>query len=814
MRGELGSNPEISIMNRINPRIRRTAAVGSVVASLGIALANQQIGQTVLDPLRIPKFSEAIPTGSGYPAVQSSDAASVTVTATEFQQQILPASFYSALPASVTYVDQNTGAKVVRINPQKGTYLWGYRVDRNGRTYGPSYPGPTIEAEFEKTSTIKMANALVPFKDLDGTVLPGPLLQKFLTVDQSLNWADPLNSPMKFGGSDPKTGLVWGNTDFYSGPQPTIVHLHGGMVPAAFDGHPDAWFTPNAAIKGPAFVSDTFKYVNRNQPSTLWYHDHTVGETRLNVYAGLAGFYLIRGDVESKVSPPLPSGDQEVPIIIQDRQFDSNGQLYFPDGNPGGAGLNGDPGNPGLHPYMIPESYGDVIVVNGKSWPYMTVQPRRYRFRFLNGCDARFLALSMANEAGQSGPGAVPEIWQIGSDGGLLDKPVALSSFTPFTFNRDDTTQSVFGSRSILSPKMLMAPGERFDVIVDFSGFAGRTLTVRNEGNYPFPGGTSPDPNGDGLVMQFRVKAGLPVKDSSFNPATPNAQLRRGEDQIVKLANGSGSLGTGVKVNNQRRIVLIEQEHPDTGAPVKVLINNTQYNGETPVGSFKWQTGAPVPDTAPIANGTVNVSEMPQIGSTEVWEFVNLTPDAHPMHIHLVQFQLLNHQILNVGAVRPDQNPANPSPSDPYFSSPGYRTEAYEYSWFLAGSQIGTLYGGGTPLPYLTPGAMGGNPDTTPYLVGNPVPPDPNQVGWKDTIVVMPGTISRFVVRWAPQDLSVADVKPGQNLFPFDPGAGMGVKNDGFGLPGGPGYMYHCHILDHEDNDMMRPFVISRTAGH
>jgi len=620
---------------------------------------------------------------------------------------------------------------------------------------------------------------------------------------------------MKVTGTDLKTGLAWGNGDFYSGPQPTIVHLHGGIVSSAFDGHPDAWFTPNNEIKGPAFVSDNFKYVNRNQPSTLWYHDHTVGETRLNVYAGLAGFYLIRGDVESKVSPALPSGDQEVPIIIQDRQFDINGQLYFADGNPGGAGLNGDPGNPGLHPYVIPESYGDVIVVNGKSWPYMTVEPRRYRFRFLNGCNARFLALSMANEAGQSSPGAVPEIWQIGSDGGLLDRPVALSSFTPFTFNRDDTTESVFGSRTILDPKMLIAPGERFDVIVDFSEFAGRTLTVRNEGNYPFPGGNSPDPTGDGLVMQFRVKAALPVKDLSFNPAAPHAQLRLGNDQIVQLANGNGGIGSGVKIHNTRRIVLIEQEHPDTGAPVKVLINNTQYNGETPVGSFKWQTGAPVPDTFPIANGSVNVSEFPQIGSTEVWEFVNLTPDAHPMHIHLVQFQSLNRQILNVGAVRPDQNPNSPSPSDPYFSSPGYRTEAYEYSWFLAGSQIGTLYGGGTPLPYLNrSGAMGGNPDTTPYLIGKPIAPDPNQVGWKDTIVVMPGTISRYVVRWAPQDLSVSSVKPGQNTFPFDPGAGMGVKNDGFGLPGGPGYMYHCHILDHEDNDMMRPFVISRTAGH
>jgi len=791
-------------------------AAGIILSGALEGVANQQIVQTPLSGAALPKFVEPVPVftnrADGTRWALKGD--TFTITSSEFQQQLLPASFYAALPASASYTSQFTGAVVARINPRNGTYLWGYQVDDGKNAFGPSCPAVTIVSTQGVTSRIKMVNKLVPFKDLDGRQLSGPLLQKFLTVDQSFHWANPLNNPMTQGAMDMLTGLANGNPNFYSGPQPMVVHLHGSQSPSAFDGHPDAWFTPGLAKKGPGFVSDTYIFPNSGEPATEWYHDHTLGETRLNVYAGQAGFYFVRGGIETAVSPALPSGLQEVELAIQDKQFDTNGQLLWPDGKPSGAGLNGDPGNPGIHPYAVPEFYGDVMLVNGKSWPYLNVEPRRYRFRFLNGCNARVLALQLADTKGATAGSTLPAIWQIGSDGGLLDKPVNLNSFVPFTFNSMDLTTSPYGSPLLGTPRMLFAPGERMDVIVDFARFAGKTFTLINDGTHPFPGGDPVDPATDGLVMQFRVNKMLFSPDASFDPALPGAALRKGAQQMIRLADGLGHLAPGVKVDNVRRLTLIEQEDPDTGAPVKVLINNTHYDGLAPMGGFSWQNSAPLKDSVSFNNGTLNVTEMPQVGSTEIWEIVNLTPDDHPMHIHLVQYQMLNRQILNVGAPVPDLVPPYSTP--PYFTTPGYRTDAFEASWFLdAGSTIGTHYGGGTSLPYVNPGQpMGGNPDVTPYLVGNPTPPDPSETGWKDTINCFPGTVTRLVVRWAPQANPVSGVLAGQNKFSFDPTTPLGILNDGFGLPGGPGYMIHCHIIDHEDNDMMRPIMLRKSAGH
>ena len=254
-----------------------------------------------------------------------------------------------------------------------------------------------------------------------------------------------------------------------------------------------------------------------------------------------------------------------------------------------------------------------------------------------------------------------------------------------------------------------------------------------------------------------------------------------------------------MRVDNTRRLVLIEQEDPDTGAPVKVVINNTHYDGNTPMGAFPWQNGMPITDSIPYNNGNINVTEIPQIGSTEVWEFINLTPDAHPIHIHLIQFQVLSRQVYNVGDVVP-----------PIVTPGTYRFDAWEAAFGSGGAR----YGDGPPLDYLSTTPMGGNPDVTPYLIGSPLPPDPNEAGWKDTLKMYPGTVTRLVTRWAPQDVEVGHVHGGQNTFAFDRTAPLGIKNDGFGFPGGPGYMVHCHILDHEDNDMMRPFELSFSPQH
>jgi len=765
--------------------------------------ANQQIQQEVIDGATIPKFVEPLTTFNGK---RVNGTKNLTITAEEFQQKILPQKFYKKLPSSVVYNSVETGKPLFTINPRKGTYLWGYKINDGKKTYGPSYPAHTIEAKRTIRTRVKYKNHLVSFKNRRGNrLLKGPLLQKFLTVDLSFQWANPLNRPQfgqGFDTYDPVvypfgTGMPQGNPGIYEGPQPMVVHLHGAENPSYADGDPNSWFTPYEKIKGASYVTNKLIYPNTQSATTLWLHDHVLGETRLNVFAGLAGFYFIRGEPESSVSPPLPKGDYEIEMLIADRQFDTNGQLFFPDGNPLTAGLNGPPGNPDINPYAIPEFFGDVICVNGKSWPYLEVEPKRYRFRLLNGCNARMLALYLTSDD-RSSP-AVPPIWQIGTDGGLLDTPVNINSFAPFTYNpsnlcppEDPNLGPVFEST-----RLFFAPGERMDIIIDFSGYDGQYLTINNDAPAPFPsGGTTLDPDVEGLVLQFRVKKRLSAPDKSFNPAIPGATLRSGVQSIVKLVDGVGGLAPGVVPNLTRSLVLIEQEDPYSTAPVVVLCNNTSYNGLNPYNN------EPASDSVPYNNGSIYVTEIPQVGSTEIWEIVNLTPDAHPIHIHLIQFQLVNRQVFYVGNIVPP------------FTCPGSYRDLYETAWDNYptppdGVPPGTVYTYGSPLSYLNTLKLGGNPDVTPFLMGAPIAPDPNECGWKDTLKMYPGTVTRLAIRWAPQIIPVGEVSAGENFFAFDPTATLGVKKDKFGYPGGSGYVWHCHILDHEDNMMMRPFQLS-----
>ena len=348
--------------------------------------------------------------------------------------------------------------------------------------------------------------------------------------------------------------------------------------------------------------------------------------TRLNVLSGLAAFYLLRDDRDTGLANNpigLPAGPYETELLIQDRQFDANGQLYFPDGS--GSGLNGTPPNPDIHPFWIPEFFGDVIVVNGKSWPFLNVEPRRYRLRFLNGSNARFYELRLQNRDTKK---AGPAFYVIGTDGGLLDVPVKLND--P---NLPDSS----------APRLLMAPSERYDMIIDFSGFAGQTLTLVNSAKAPFPNGMSPDPKTFGEVMQFRVVSPLQGTDKSYNPAT-GAPLRT---PMVRLANPvAGTLAAGIAPDVKRQLVLVEVEGP--GGPVEVLVNNSKWDG------LEEGTTTPIPGATSV-NGNWT-TELPRVGSTEVWEIINTTADAHPIHIHLIQFQLMNRQTFNVTQYRQTYN--------------------------------------------------------------------------------------------------------------------------------------------------------------
>jgi spore coat protein A len=578
--------------------------------------------------------------------------------------------------------------------PHPETTVWSYgSVDYpgtvpQGGTF--NYPAFTIEANWNRNVSVEWGNDLV---DGNGMYLP-----HLLPVDPTLHWANP---PGGRQGRDsrPQFGSTPGP---YRGPVPIVTHVHGAHTTEESDGYAEAWYLP-PALNIPKHYAETgtfydyymkkyklmwdrgtasFNYPNDQRATTLWYHDHTLGMTRLNVYAGPAGFYLIRGGpddvvLDSRDSSPaiLPGpapgvGDDplgvygEIPIAVQDRSFNTDGSLFYPDTRAffdeyGGPYIPDTP----VSPIWNPEFFGNMMVVNGFTWPYLEVEPRRYRFRFLNGCNSRFLILQFEDPR--------VEVWQIGAEGGFLPAPVRL--------NDHPYPGSTGGGATVL-----MALAERADLIVDFSAAAGASFRLLNLGpDEPFGGGMigvdfdPSDPDSTGQVMEFRVSAS-PVAD----PSTPPQHLKL--PAITPL---------GPEINT--RSLTLNEEAYDNGqgfeGPVAALL-----------GTYNTGISNPLLWMDPI-------TEIPALGTTEVWELYNLTEDAHPMHIHLVQFEVVGREAIEGG------------PS-------------------VAGSN--------GPLPWET--------------------------GFKDTVISYPGEVTRVKAR--------------------------------FDYPGF--YVWHCHIVEHEDNEMMRPFHV------
>jgi FtsP/CotA-like multicopper oxidase with cupredoxin domain len=742
-------------------KISALAGAGVAVRFGGVRLvlpgagASVQVPQTALAGSSIPQFVTPLPTFVG----QRLTASSLQSVMTEFQQKVLPDAFYNTLALPF----------------KRGTYVWGYG---NGPLNDPppgSWPGVTVEAQKGVTTTIKYVNNLPT----------DPVLRSYLTIDQTIHWADPL-----------KAGHVFTP---YTGPIPTVVHLHGAEDSSTVDGAPEAWFTSNGLHGAGYFTSAPtdpnaaiYAYPNNQQSTTLWYHDHSLGITRINVFSGLATFYFIRDQFDTGlVGNPLglPAGNQEIELMIQDRQFDTNGQLLFPDSNANPSPVDGPPSNPQIHPFWIPEFFGDTMVVNGRTWPFLAVEPRRYRFRVVNACNARFVRMGLVDAAsGATGP----SIWQIGTDGGLLDTPVQLLGL-PEPVNNDDPHPTT---------RLFLAPSERADIIIDFAGMAGKSFTLTNDGQVPFPSGVPLDPaDPTRQVMQFQVSLPFSGRDTTYNPAS-GQPLRGGPNQepvIVRLVNpATGTLAAGVTPSVTRQLVLFEFEAPTNaggntaGTPVEDLINNTKWNGHRDGGGFPAIPGS-VPDQ--FGQG-LQITELPRVGSTEVWEFLNTTVDAHPIHVHLIQFQLLNRQPVFI-----DKKTGQPTYLTAWANAfPGgtFNGEEADGTWGPVSYKKGTIIPGyGPPGAYFTPnadGALGGNPAFSPFFSGPPIPPNPNEAGWKDVAKVFPGFVNRYVIRWAPQAVPVNGVQPGQNLYSFDPTKG-------------PAYLLHCHILDHEDNEMMRPYI-------
>ncbi|MEI7831212.1 MAG: multicopper oxidase domain-containing protein [Prolixibacteraceae bacterium] len=679
-------------------------------------------GQVPLNPYSIPQFVDPLPHFAGL-RVDAKKGGNLIIKAVKTQQVAV---------STGTVLENGT----VGVTPGAGLgNYFVYSISKDGgKTWTlPLWPSFTIEAQRGKKLDINVRNNLdgLTYKDVN------------IAADQTIMMSGvPLTgNPM----ADP-----------YTGPIPMAIHLHGGEVQSTSDGGPYAWFTPRYAMKGSAFssgVDSILHYPNAQEAATIWYHEHSqLGLTRINVYAGMAGFYFLRGpDEESdklagylqddlvkevtpagRVADPLHPGPYlpEIEIAIQDRMFDTKGQLYY----------DVTAVNPEIHPFWSPEFFGDVITVNGKSWPYLSVAPRKYRFRLLDGSNARFYNMWLQNlSTGAMGPA----FQQVGTDGGLLDTPAIIDP--------------------ALGQKLLLGGGERADVIIDFSKIApGTVLTLMNDAATPYPSGDPVTPGTTDRIMQFVVNGTMVnhsnPKDKAADLSNVPARLR--QVPLVKLTDFAGHATVTPDVTRQ----LLLNEVQGNGGPIMVLVNNSRYEEMPAMGSMPAMFGA--------------VTERPVEGNTEKWQIINTTMDAHPMHMHLVQFQLVSRQ---------------------NFDGMGYM-DTYMNS-FKTGVNFGMtgMYMGGEGPPFLydsknADGAIGGNVAVTPYLQGPVLPAEPNERGWKDVIKAYPGQVTTYMVRFAPTDMSVKAAKASLK-FSFDPSFG-------------PGYVWHCHIVEHEDNDMMRPLNV------
>jgi spore coat protein A, manganese oxidase len=453
------------------------------------------------------------------------------------------------------------------------TQIWGY----NG-----TYPGPTIETDRHNSVYVKWINKL-PSKH-------------FLPVDKTLHGA-------------------------IAAPEVrTVVHLHGADVAPHSDGYPEAWFTRGYEQTGPEFSRKVYVYHNNQQATTLWYHDHAMGTTRLNVYAGLAGFYIIHDELEKSLE--LPKGEYDIPLLIQDKSFNADGSMFYPDGpNPPAK----------VTPSVVPAFIGQTMIVNGKIWPHLKVEPRKYRFRILNASNTRGYTMKLSNDQ---------SFWQIGTDGGMLTKPQEIKSF-------------------------ILEPAERIDVIIDFSALKDQSISLIT-GN--------PDPD----IMQFKVELPLKGEDTSKIPEELHYVEHMHEDMASK-----------------KRTVFLDGGQDHYGRPMLLLSNHMWHEPAT---------------------------EKPKYDSIEVWRIANLTNFPHPIHLHLVQFQILDRRPFDVA----------------YFRETG----KIRYS--------------------------SANPAEKPLDF---------EQGWKDVVRAEPGKVTRIIVHF--------------KNFSGD-------------------YVWHCHILEHEDHDMMRVLRVEK----
>jgi spore coat protein A, manganese oxidase len=548
-----------------------------------------------------------------------------------------------------------------------------------------TWPGRTFEVRAGATKTVvDWANELHRVRD------------HLVPVDTSVHWAYSLPGYERY--SIGRNGI------------PIITHLHGGHTDFQYDGNPEFFYSPGGAIVGPQWehvpggFTTRFEYDDDVPAGSLWYHDHALGITRLNVYAGLAGFYFVRDGYDTGAADnplALPAWPYEMALAIQDRMFRKGGQLFYPGLPPDpfwndfvtGEGLgNGDVPKPSV----LAEFFGDHLAVNGTLWPRAEVEPRHYRLRLLNGCDSRFLILRFRvarspTSTDLEGAGGPLHFHVIGSDQGLA-------------------------SEATETDTLVFEPGGRYDLVVDFGGLAGRRVIMENVGgDAPF-GGDSGDELSDEDVFPDRRTDRVMAFDVSrpFDSGRPDG---------FAPALVAGYDGNDATVTNTRKVALFEGL--DEYGRLQPLLGTAEpledASGEVVEGALAWH--------APT-------TERPVLGGTEVWEIYNATGDAHPIHLHLVNFQVLDRR------------------------------------WFTA--EV-------VPQPLVQhDGSIGSGFRLEDVVVGEVAEPGPGFVenAPKDMVTALPGQVTRIKAT-------------------FDK-AGR--------------YVWHCHILSHEDHEMMRVLEIVEEA--
>jgi spore coat protein A len=617
--------------------------------------------------------------------------------------QRLPGAGPSGIPIASPDVNSYRGSDYYRLfmgeyaqllHPDlpNATKLWGYADATNG-TPVFRHLGPLVVAQSGRPVRMTFTNQLPP-------VHPLP-------VDTSLD------------------GLREGQPH-----NRATVHLHGGNVPWISDGGPHSWYTPGgvygaAAISAPdmprpARGSFNAFYPNSQSARLMWFHDHAIGTTRLSAYAGLAGAYILRDSVEANLiaSGAIPS--REIPIIIQDKAFKQVADQW---------GLPGDLNYPSVYdpaiwelapggqappvPSCIPEFFGDTMLVNGVVYPYADVEPRRYRLRILNACNARFCSLRLVYAQGPGFPDDAepnvnspgPEFVQIGTEGGFLPAPVTLD-----------------GRKAA---RLLLAPAERADIIVDFSQVTpGSRLILYNDAPAPFPMG---DPATDYYNLR---QTNSVVTQAGFGPNTRTLlQFRVG--QRVGAQDATGPLTLAM---DPAPLVPPGLMQLPPGVTVRNLTLNESFDG---YGRLTQLLGTNVPSSpGSFSRGYRDrPTEVTTPGAVEAWRLFNLTADTHPIHFHLANAQVVSRQAFDVRRF-----------------------------------------------------------NGTPSFLGQPQPPDGNEMGWKETIRMNPGECTTVIMKF--------DLPPVPFIVPPSPRLMME-----YGIVGAE-YVWHCHILEHEEHDMMRPLVL------